>query len=310
MSPSPEDKNKNRNKAAAQAAIGRASPLQLDLANQIMRSIRDGVIAPGEHLTEQSLAQQMGVSRSPVRAAFKLLEQRGYLESRANAGVTVCEQLPEEADEGGFEVEGMTEDGLYRELITARAQGRLPDVFSEAELLSRYEVTRSVLLRTLLRMSSEDLVARRKGNGWGFQPALSSTEAKQESYRFRMLVECGGVRETSFKSDADALARARAAHERFLRTPSNEQSSTDFIDMNSSFHEMLAEFSGNQFILQAVRSQNRLRRLEEYRRHANNPINVENSCQEHLRIIEALEQGDTDLAALLLHRHLSMASQF
>ena len=71
-----------------------ASHLQLDIANQLVRLIREGQILPGQHLTEQGLAQQFDVSRSPVRAAFRLLEERGYLVSRANAGVTVLESLP------------------------------------------------------------------------------------------------------------------------------------------------------------------------------------------------------------------------
>lgn len=286
-----------------------ASPLQLDIANQIVRLIREGQILPGEHLTEQTLARRFEVSRSPIRAALKLLEDRGYLSSRANAGVTVLESLPRDQAE---ELAGTatTSDDLYLTILSDRVQGRLSDTLSEAELLARYDVSRSVLMRTLLRMNREGLLQRRKGNGWGFQPTLDSDQSKVESYRFRLMVECGGMREKTFKPDSKALASARQAHLEFLTLSPAEQTPIAFFEMNAQFHEMLAGFSGNRFVLQAVRQQNQLRRIEEYRRHVHNSIDLSGPCQEHLSIIEALEQEDVELATALLQQHLVQASRF
>lgn len=292
-----------------ESKVSSASPLQLDLANQIIRLIRKGQILPGQHLTEQTLARQFDVSRSPVRAAFKLLEERGYLSSRANAGVTVSEQLPK-AQQEELASEGTTSDELYLVILSDRVQGRLTDILSEAELLSRYQVSRSVLMRTLLRMNREGLLLRRKGNGWGFLPTLDSDQAKYESYRFRLMVECGGFREKAFKTDLGMLDQSRQAHQDFLRLGATKQTPVAFFDMNARFHEMLAGFSGNRFVLQAVRQQNQLRRVEEYRRHVRNPIDLSGPCHEHLAIITALEQEDLELATLLLHQHLVQASRF
>lgn len=285
------------------------SPLQIDIANQLIRQIRDGRIAAGQHLTEQALAQQFGVSRSPVRAALKLLEDHGYVLSRTNAGVSVATTLPDPEQDDELVGGGNTAEDLYRAILSDRAAGELGDILTEAELLARYDVTRSVLMRTLLRVNREGLIARRKGHGWTFLPALDSVAAKQESYRFRMMVECGGLREKTFTVDAPALARMRRSHEGFLQLAPAEQTSAAFFEMNAGFHELLAQFSGNRFVMQMVGHHNRLRRLEEFRRHADNPVNVRGPCQEHLDIIEALEAGDTELAALLMHRHLMRASR-
>lgn len=285
------------------------SPLQIDIANQVVGLIRAGRILPGQHLTEQALAQQFGVSRSPVRAALKLLEDRGYLQSRTNAGVSVASPLPDHGDDE-LAGDGRTAEDLYRAILSDRANGSLGDILSEAELISRYDTSKSVLMRTLLRLNREGLVARRKGHGWTFMPALDSKEAKYDSYRFRMMVECGGLREPTFVADLPALARVRQAHEGFLRLPPEQQTSTAFFEMNAHFHELLAQFSKNRFVMQAVSHHNRLRRLEEYRRHEDNPVNLAGPCQEHLDIIEALEAGDTEWAALLLYRHLVQASRF
>ena len=199
--------------------VSSPSPLQLDIANQVIRLIRTGELAPGQHLTEQALAQRFGVSRTPVRVAFKLLEERGYLLSRANAGVTVSEVLPGEELAGI----GMTGEELYLSILSDRVQGQLPDVLSEAELLARYQVPRSVLMRALLRLNHEGLLVRRKGHGWGFQPTLDSDQAKYESYRFRLMVECGGLREKTFRADGEALEQSRQAHLDFLGLDPVEQ---------------------------------------------------------------------------------------
>ena len=73
---------------------------------------------------------------------------------------------------------------------------------------------------------------------------------------------------------------------------------------------MIAEFSGNRFILQALKQQNRLRQLLEYRGfQEKNEERARISCTEHLEIIDALEQGDNELASILLKRHIQVASK-
>ena len=70
--------------AAPQATLAEAaapktnapSALQLELADRIGKEIRDGTLPVGAHLTEESFGARYGVSRTPVRAAFKLLAER------------------------------------------------------------------------------------------------------------------------------------------------------------------------------------------------------------------------------------------
>jgi DNA-binding GntR family transcriptional regulator len=47
-----------------------------------------GRFAPGDHLVEVEIASLLGLSRSPVREAFRRLEQEGYLQV-TRSGVTV-----------------------------------------------------------------------------------------------------------------------------------------------------------------------------------------------------------------------------
>jgi DNA-binding GntR family transcriptional regulator len=284
------------------------SPLQVDIANRVIALIKDGTFAAGQHLTEKKLAEQFGVSRSPVRTALRLLEDRGYVELRQRLGVFVSKRAPERM--ATLARRHLTEEDLYRTIISDRANQVLADTIAETELLARYETTRGQLMKTLLRMAHEGLMERRKGNGWSFLPMLDSGEAKQDSYRFRMILECAALREPGFTVEHDELARSRAQHERFLELRPTAASVPEFFEMNTRFHEMLARFSGNRFILGAIRQQNQLRRFEEYatyvRRRAFQPTE---SCQEHLQIIKALESDDREWAAALLYNHLYRASK-
>lgn len=66
---------------------------------EIERRILAGELAPGAKLNEAELAMAMGVSRGPVREAFRALEQAGLVHTQKNRGVFVRQVSLEEADE-------------------------------------------------------------------------------------------------------------------------------------------------------------------------------------------------------------------
>jgi len=85
----------------------------LSLVDEAHRQIRSLILAgqlrPGEPLKDSVLAEQMGVSRSPVREALRLLEQSGLVEKSANRSyrisILAAQDIPElaalrAADEG------------------------------------------------------------------------------------------------------------------------------------------------------------------------------------------------------------------
>jgi DNA-binding GntR family transcriptional regulator len=284
------------------------SALQAELAWRIARLIRAGGFAPGAHLREETLAQKYDVSRTPVRMALKLLEEQGFVESRANSGVFVTDEAHRIKLET-LSTATTTEDALYRAIISDRASNKLGATFSEAEIAAAHEAPKALLTRTLLRLNREGLIERRKGHGWSFSPMLDSREALSDSYRFRMLVEAGGLREPGFRVDMVELQKSREAHEQFVKQLGRGQVASEFFEMNAGFHEMLARFSRNRFIEQAVRQQNQLRRFDEYATFVNRSVNQMESCREHLEIMFALERDDRDWAAAQLRHHLSEASR-
>src|SRR5689334_23377858 len=63
------------------------------------RQILSGEIAPGAKLSEADVADQLNVSRGPVREAFRALEECGLVRLEKNRGVYVRQIPLEEADE-------------------------------------------------------------------------------------------------------------------------------------------------------------------------------------------------------------------
>jgi DNA-binding GntR family transcriptional regulator len=79
---------------------GRLRPLEAprslaeDAADRIREEILSGGFLQGEHLVEARIAEQLKVSRGPVREAFKLLRAEGLLEEEPRRGTFVVSLSP------------------------------------------------------------------------------------------------------------------------------------------------------------------------------------------------------------------------
>jgi phosphonate utilization transcriptional regulator len=67
--------------------------------DEIVQLIRNGRYAPGAKIGEEELADRLGVSRGPIREAFRSLEEAGLVKSSKNRGVFVRELTVDEARE-------------------------------------------------------------------------------------------------------------------------------------------------------------------------------------------------------------------
>jgi DNA-binding GntR family transcriptional regulator len=75
--------------------------LHKNLVQTIVENIEDrivqGDLKPGERLTEQTMCSALNVSRSPLREAFRILENQGFLVNNARKGVFVSALTRKEA---------------------------------------------------------------------------------------------------------------------------------------------------------------------------------------------------------------------
>ncbi|MFS2117573.1 GntR family transcriptional regulator, partial [Herbaspirillum frisingense] len=66
------------------------------LRESIEEMIAVGKLAPGQHLDETSLAEEFGVSRTPIREALIQLASMGIVEMRPRRGAIVAEIGPQQ----------------------------------------------------------------------------------------------------------------------------------------------------------------------------------------------------------------------
>ena len=80
-------------------ALLQTSSLTTVVQQEIERAILVGEYAPGTKLIEATLATKMGVSRGPVREAFRMLDEAGLVRTEKNRGVFVRDIPMDEAVE-------------------------------------------------------------------------------------------------------------------------------------------------------------------------------------------------------------------
>ncbi|GHG99661.1 GntR family transcriptional regulator [Streptomyces lanatus] len=277
--------------------------LTTSLATRLVDLMRRGGLAEGAHITEQWAADELDVSRTPVRKAMLFLTEVGILERVPQRGFF----LTRDASTLGRPDAGLAEDveeSAYFQIADDHVGGRFTGSFTAADIARRYRLTPRQADRVLSRMEAEDLLRRRTGGrGWEFQHVMATVAAHDQSYRFRMIVEPAALLEPGFTVDAAAFALHRRQQKELLRGDILLLPRAELFQVNASFHEMLAGCSGNQFLLDAVRRQNRLRRLIEYR-HQLDRSRLADQAREHLRLLDLVERGDMEEASTFLGRHL------
>jgi DNA-binding GntR family transcriptional regulator len=77
----------------------RVQSLAEEIAKRIREMIRNGNLERGERLIEKSLCQAMGVSRTPLREALRVLSSEGLIELIPNKGARVAQPSLQEIRE-------------------------------------------------------------------------------------------------------------------------------------------------------------------------------------------------------------------
>ncbi len=73
--------------------------LSEDIVDSIKTAIIKGKFKPGERISEGELAESMGISRTPLREAFRKLENEGFITIIPRKGAIVTDIDPEEASD-------------------------------------------------------------------------------------------------------------------------------------------------------------------------------------------------------------------
>ncbi len=83
----------------AVAALAERRPLHEEVIDRLRDMIVQGELTPETKLNERVLAAQLGISRTPLREAFKYLASEGLIELLPNRGAVVAPLKPEKVKE-------------------------------------------------------------------------------------------------------------------------------------------------------------------------------------------------------------------
>jgi DNA-binding GntR family transcriptional regulator len=202
--------------------IGRQhQTLEAMVCDELRKWIITGRLAPGTRLVEISIAEELGVSRGPVREAIRTLDREGFVVISPRRGASVADVSVAEALEC-YEVRIVLE-GLAARLAAERrsdgdldAMRRVLDTGEEMLTSDRWDV--------LANLNNEFHVALAKASGNGQLVDLMTQYAKRIAWMFARSaeqrgpaawVEHTGIVDAIERRDADAAeAKARRHIER------------------------------------------------------------------------------------------------
>jgi DNA-binding GntR family transcriptional regulator len=103
-------------------------PVKRSLTDQVREHIRngiaEGIYLPGDRLVEGTIASQLGVSRTPIREAMRILEAEGLIAMEPWKGITVA----------GLSHKQVSDFFAYREWIEGLAAEMAASVVTDEEL--------------------------------------------------------------------------------------------------------------------------------------------------------------------------------
>lgn len=277
----------------------------LDLAQRILEAVRLGGFRPGDRLAEQQIASLCSVSRTPVRAALRLLADQGVVHWEKEAGYTLTID-PSGAIEAAADLPAAEEDRLAESILRDRAARRLDDTVTASGLSRRYGSNRRTVLKSLRILEAANWIEKAPGQSWLFRVAHEGPEALAESYDYRLMLEPAALLAPGFRLDETQATALRLAMETQLASPESSFDVREFQRLDLDFHAMIARGSSNRFVGQALTDHHKLRRLPGAL-HGVNVFRLKQSTREHLAVLDQLEARQFEAAADLMRLHLRLS---
>lgn len=196
----PARKAKKPNGNATAIALLQANSLPALVQKELERMIGAGEFPAGSKLSEAALAQMLGVSRGPVREAFRGLQEAGLVRLEKNRGVFVRQISVEEADEI-YEVRAALDELAGRRLAQMRSPRALAELREHVERMEKAAARRNLDAYSAANLAFHDCLVSLTGNA-----KLLAT------YR-RLVNELNLYRRSALEIDGTVSASAREHRE-------------------------------------------------------------------------------------------------
>lgn len=144
-------------------ALLQTSSLASVVQQEVERAILAGEYAPGTKLTEAMLAGKLGVSRGPVREAFRMLEEAGLVRTEKNRGVFVRDIPIDEAVEI-FDLRAAMDDLVGRQLAVNITPAQLKEIRALVDAMEKAVKAEDAYNYHLLNLKFHDRLVEMAGN--------------------------------------------------------------------------------------------------------------------------------------------------
>lgn len=144
-------------------ALLQSSSLTNVVQQEIERAILVGEFAPGSKLIEATLAEKLGVSRGPVREAFRMLEEAGLVRNEKNRGVFVRDIPIDEAVEI-FDLRAAMDELVGRQLAKNITPAQLKEIRGLVDQMEKAVKADDTRRYHLLNLQFHDRLVEMAGN--------------------------------------------------------------------------------------------------------------------------------------------------
>ncbi|HSV54531.1 MAG TPA: phosphonate utilization associated transcriptional regulator [Burkholderiaceae bacterium] len=144
-------------------ALLQSSSLTTVVQQEIERAILVGEYPPGSKLIEAALADKMGVSRGPVREAFRMLEEAGLVRTEKNRGVFVRDIPIDEAVEI-FDLRAAMDELVGRQLAKNITPAQLKEIKGLVDAMEKAVKAEDTRQYHLLNLRFHDRLVEMAGN--------------------------------------------------------------------------------------------------------------------------------------------------
>ena len=144
-------------------ALLQSRSLTTVVQQEIERAILVGEYAPGSKLIEAALAEKMGVSRGPIREAFRMLDEAGLVRTEKNRGVSVRDIPIDEAVEI-FDLRAAMDELVGRQLATRITPEQLKEIRALVTAMEKAVKAEDAYNYHLLNLKFHDRLVEMAGN--------------------------------------------------------------------------------------------------------------------------------------------------
>lgn len=197
----------------------RAAPLREQAVEEIRNSIVRGELAPGTRITEKSIEQRLGVSRTVVREALRQLESERLIRIQPGSGPVVAELTVDEARQlyevrAALEAAAARLAAMHRDPAHIRAlEQAFAAIGDDAPAtLEQTLAVKNDFYDALIRASRNSIIGEQLANVQARISQLRAVTLSAEGRHAQMRDELGAVVAAIARGDADAAYELSIAH--------------------------------------------------------------------------------------------------